>query len=109
MLITLYCTDAPVVSISPQSPHTVKVGGDQISLLCIAHGLPDPTVRWYEGGQPAKNVLHQRLQVRTDYIHTTVYTCVGRNKIGTTSANITVIAIKGICKHVVFFLFCLCL
>ena len=90
----LLCSiDPPLVSISSQPSLMVKVGA-QLSLYCTAQGLPNPTVQWYKGSQPVilkANALLQLLNVPTQSPHTTVYTCIGRNRIGTTPANVTVI------------------
>ena len=65
--------------------------GDTLSLYCRASGLPDPTVKWYEGSQPVRSVVEQVLEVPTESPHTTVYTCIGSNRIGNRTSNITVI------------------
>jgi len=101
-------TDAPVISILPRSPHIVTVGEDKDppSLYCSAHGLPEPTVQWYKDGQPVvpvANPLFQRLEVLTNFPHTTVYTCVGNNTIATTSANITVIVEGMLYNYVILY------
>ena len=91
----LCCADAPVVSILPaKSLLRVKVG-DQLSLYCRATGLPNPTLQWYEGSQPANSIEEQVLDIPTNFPHTTAYTCIANNTIGTTAVNITII-IEGI-------------
>jgi len=77
----------------------VKVGTN-LSLYCTAHGLPNPTVQWYKGSQPIKSEKKAFLKVPTQSPHTTLYTCIGRNTIGNTPANITVI-IEGMQNYVV--------
>ncbi|XP_065904077.1 hemicentin-1-like [Dysidea avara] len=87
---------APVVSILPaKSLLRVKVG-DQLSLYCRATGLPNPTLQWYEGSQPANSIEEQVLDIPTNFPHTTAYTCIANNTIGTTAVNITII-IEGVC------------
>ena len=68
--------------ISPsKSPHRVAVG-TQLLLYCAAEGLPTPTVQWYSNGvlHPLQQSYQQLYLVPTDSPHTTVYTCIGRNR-----------------------------
>ena len=95
ILLTLHL-DAPIVTLTPPSPHTVFVG-EFVPLLCKANGLPAPTVQWFKGDQPVEHVpelYDQVYYVPTKSPHTTVYTCVSKNNAGgatqITKANITV-------------------
>jgi len=87
-------SDAPIISISPPSPHEIDVD-DYLLLLCSANGLPSPTVQWYKGHNPIGALNEKIYSVPTTSPHTTVYTCVSRNKAGgeihTVKANITVV------------------
>ena len=95
-LQSLFLSDAPIISISPPSPHKVDVG-DFLLLLCNANGLPSPTVQWYQGKNPigARALTEKIHYVPTTSPHTTVYTCVSTNNAGgelrTVKADITVI------------------
>ena len=64
-------------------------------LLCDAEGLPTPTVQWYKGNRAIGDLSEKIYYVPTTTPHTTVYTCVSRNKAGgeirTVKMNITVI------------------
>jgi len=86
--------DAPAISISPPSPHRIKVG-DFLLLLCNAEGLPRPTVQWYKDKNAIGVISDKIYYVPTTSPHTTVYTCFSRNnacgKIHTVEAKITVI------------------
>jgi len=95
-LITLHL-DAPVVTITPPSPHVVFVD-EFVPLLCKANGLPAPTVQWFKGGQPVEHVpefYDQVYYVPTNSPHVSVYTCVSKNRAGgdtrTVKASVTVI------------------
>ena len=91
LLYILSLLDAPVVSISPPSPHRVCVG-DFVLLLCNAKGLPVPTVQWYQGSttvKPVPELSEQVYYVPTSTPHTTLYTCVSRNMAGGTTHTAT--------------------
>ena len=82
--ILLNCVDAPIVSLMPQSSLTAGVG-DQVSIWCRAEGLPTPTVQWYKNGEvvnPNADMILQVMDVPTNSLHNTVYTCVARNSAG---------------------------
>ena len=84
--------------ISPsKSPHRVAVC-TQLLLYCAAEGFPTPTVQWYSNGvllHPLQQPYQQLYLVPTDSPHTTVYTCIGRNRFKGidhfSQANVTVI------------------
>ena len=103
---TSYCTDAPIVSISPPSPRKIDVG-DFLLLLCNAEGLPTPTVQWYKGDDAiGDHDLSEKIYyVPTTTPHTTVYTCVSRNKAGgktrTVNANITIIVQRKSYRYII--------
>jgi len=68
----------------PQSSLTVGVG-DQVSIWCRAEGLPTPTVQWYKNDEiviPDADMTLQVMDVPTNSLHNTVYTCVAKNSAG---------------------------
>jgi len=72
--------------------------GENLTITCLAEGLPTPTVQWYKDDQSIKdtaNVSMQDLNVPTTFPHTALYTCVARNYLNSTKENFTVI-VQGI-------------
>ena len=68
----------------PQSSLTVDVG-DLVSIWCRAEGLPVPTVQWYKNNEvvnPNADMTLQVMDVPTNSLHNTVYTCVAKNSAG---------------------------
>ena len=63
-------------------------------MYCTAHGLPTPTVQWYEDNVLIPEQTSQLYIVPTNTPHVTLYSCEAKNNAGnmenTAYANITV-------------------
>lgn len=71
----------------------IIVGGNMVSLLCVADGTPTPTVSWLKEGEtlfPAPNLrflnLKMSMQIPQAHVNNTGrYTCIANNTAGQAS------------------------
>lgn len=88
------------------------VGGNLVSLLCVADGTPNPTLSWLKEGEtlfPAPNLrflnLNTSMQIPQAHVNNTGrYTCVAKNTAGQASRHFN-LKVLGEENHILAFLF----
>jgi len=92
----------------PQSSLTVDVG-DLVSIWCMAKGLPIPTVQWYKNNEvvnPNADMTLQVMDVPTNSLHNTVYTCVAKNSAGNMNHTLKVDISVSVQSNAKMFVYC---
>ena len=96
VLLQFCLSDAPRVSFTRSSSHTVVVG-DKLKINCTVAGLPTPSVELIQGGVVVSSSAHNSVyysMIQTHPGHNVVYTCMEKNNAGnkthTVYANVVV-------------------
>lgn len=98
LLTAVAAESAPTISQGPQD--TVVDLYDEVSLVCMASGNPQPTIQWFKDGQMIMEENSQTLTISSiDLPDRGLYSCTATNTQGSATSERAVVNIRGIQQY----------